>query len=65
MELELTNVAHASLEELPLDYQDYLRVRDRRQWDKKAKESLYVRKLAQQTPLAGFCVARRRRTDRQ
>ncbi len=27
MELKLTNVARASLEELLLDYQDYLRVR--------------------------------------
>jgi four helix bundle protein len=30
MELKLTNVARASLEELLLDYQDYLRVRDLR-----------------------------------
>lgn len=51
MELKLTNVARASLEELLLDYQDYLRVRDLRQWDKNSKEALYVRKLVQQTPL--------------
>jgi four helix bundle suffix protein len=51
IELKLTNVARASLEELLLDYQDYLRVRDLRQWDKNSKEALYVRKLAQQTPL--------------
>lgn len=51
MELKLTNVARASLEELLLDYQDYLRVRDLRQWDKNSKEALYVRKLAKQTPL--------------
>lgn len=51
MELKLTNVARASLEELLLDYQDYLRVRDLRQWDKNSKEALYVRKLARQTPL--------------
>jgi len=47
MEFKLTNVARASLEELLLDYQDYLRVRDLRQWDKNSKEALYVRKLAQ------------------
>jgi four helix bundle suffix protein len=51
MELKLTNVARASLEELLLDYQDYLRVRDLRQWDKNSKEALYVRRLAKQTPL--------------
>lgn len=51
VELKLTNVARASLEELLLDYQDYLRVRDLRQWDKNSKESLYVRKLARHMPL--------------
>ncbi len=45
MELKLTNVARASLEELLLDYQDYLRVRDHALWDKDSKEALYVRKL--------------------
>jgi four helix bundle suffix protein len=44
-ELKLINVARASLEELLLDYQDYLRVRDHPLWDKKSKEALYVRKL--------------------
>ncbi len=43
--LELTNVARASLEELLLDYQDYLRVRDLPVWDKDSKEARYVRKL--------------------
>lgn len=32
-ELKLTNVAKASLEELRLDYEDYLRVRGLAQWD--------------------------------
>jgi four helix bundle suffix protein len=45
MELKLTNVARASLEELLLDYQDYLRVRDFPLWEKDSKEALYVRKL--------------------
>lgn len=51
MEIKLTNVARASLEELLLDYKDYLRVRDLRLWEKDSKESLYVRKLAKQMPL--------------
>lgn len=45
MELKLTNVARASLEELLIDYQDYLRVRDLPLWDKDSAEALYVRKL--------------------
>lgn len=44
-ELKLTNVARASLEELLVDYQDYLRVRDHPQWPKNSKEALYVRNL--------------------
>lgn len=44
-ELKLTNVARASLEELLLDYQDFLRVRDFPIWEKNSKEALYVRKL--------------------
>jgi four helix bundle suffix protein len=51
MEIKLTNAARASLEELLLDYQDYLRVRDLRRWDKDSKEAHYVRQLAKQTPL--------------
>lgn len=49
MELKLTNVARASLEELLLDYQDFLRVRDLQIWDKNSKEALYVRRLAKKT----------------
>lgn len=44
-ELKLTDVARASLEERLIDYQDYLRVRDRPLWDKDSPEALYVRKL--------------------
>lgn len=44
-ELKLTNVARASLEELLIDYQDFLRVRDFTQWDKNSKEALYVRRF--------------------
>jgi four helix bundle suffix protein len=42
-ELRLVNVARASLEELLLDYEDYLRQRGKRQWDKNDPEALAVR----------------------
>lgn len=45
MEIKLTNVARASLEELLEDYRDYLRVRDLVIWDKDSKEAQFVRKL--------------------
>ena len=45
MEIKLTNVARSSLEELLLDYTDFLRVRDFALWAKNSRESLYVRKL--------------------
>ncbi len=48
-EIKLTNVARASLEELLIDYQDFLRVRDLRLWDKNSKEALFVRKLGNRT----------------
>ena len=48
MEIKLTNVARASLEELLEDYRDYLRARDHRIWGKDDKEALYVRKLGRQ-----------------
>ena len=49
-EIKLTNVARASLEELLDDYRDYLRVRDRREWEKNSKEALYVRQLGRKIP---------------
>lgn len=47
-EIKLTNVARASLEELLIDYQDFLRVRDHSIWDKNSKEALYIRRLGKQ-----------------
>lgn len=44
-EIKLTNVARASLEELLLDYQDFLRVSDLQLWPKDSKEAQYVRNL--------------------
>jgi four helix bundle suffix protein len=50
MEIKLTNVGRASLEELLADYRDYLRVRDHLIWDKDSKEALFVRELGKKTP---------------
>lgn len=46
-EVKLTNVARASLEELLIDYEDFLRVHDLTVWSKNSREALFVRKLAQ------------------
>lgn len=45
-ELKLVNVARASLEELLLDYEDYLRQRAFPAWDKNSVEALQIRKLS-------------------
>jgi len=45
MEIKLTNVARASLEELLEDYRDFLRVRGVSLWEKDSTEALFVRKL--------------------
>ncbi len=42
-ELKLTSVARASLEELLLDYEDFLRQRGLRIWDKDSPEAMKVR----------------------
>ncbi|HNZ54514.1 MAG TPA: four helix bundle suffix domain-containing protein [bacterium] len=42
-EIKLTNVARASLGELLLDFEDYLRHKGLRQWDKNSPEALKVR----------------------
>jgi four helix bundle suffix protein len=50
MEIKLTNVARASLEELLEDYRDFLRVRDLTLWEKDSTQAHYVRKLGQKSP---------------
>lgn len=45
-EIKLTNVAKASLEELLIDYEDYLRVRSLVQWDKEHPRYEPMRKFA-------------------
>ncbi len=62
-EIKLTNVARASLEELLIDYEDFLRVRDLKIWAKDSKEAQFVRKLGQQESLTfdtfrEFCESR-------
>ena len=62
-EIKLTNVARASLEELLIDYEDFLRVRDLKIWTKDSKEAQFVRKLGKQEPLTfdtfrEFCESR-------
>ncbi len=52
LELNLTNVARGSLEELLDDYRYYLRVRDHDIWTKDSKQALYVRKLGRQPGLS-------------
>jgi len=47
-ELRLTNVARSSLEELLLDYEDYLRHRRLDQWDPESPEAQAVRQVPQQ-----------------
>ena len=49
-EIKLTNVARASLEELLVDYQDFLRTRKHAIWTKDSKEAVYVRKLGNKSP---------------
>lgn len=44
-EIKLTNVAKASLQELLIDYEDYLRVRSLKQWDKDSQKGVQTRKF--------------------
>jgi len=52
-ELKLTNVARASLEELLLDYQDFLRTNKLKQWNKDHRLMLRFREL-NSTPNATY-----------
>ncbi|MCG2661485.1 MAG: four helix bundle suffix domain-containing protein [Kiritimatiellae bacterium] len=49
-ELRLMNVARSSLEELLLDYEDFLRHRHLRKWAPDASEALAVRRIGQNHP---------------
>lgn len=48
MEVKLTNVARASLEELLIDYQDFLRVRNLEEWSKNHPYTERLRELNRQ-----------------
>lgn len=45
VELKLINAARSSLEELLNDYEDFLRVRGLKRWEKDSKEARFVRRL--------------------
>lgn len=47
-EIKLLNVAKASLQELLLDYEDYLRVRDLMQWDINSEKAKITRRICSQ-----------------
>lgn len=57
-ELKLTNVARASLEELRLDYEDYLRQRNLRLWEQEEplRQELVARRCATADELAQWVV---------
>ncbi len=44
-EIKLTNVARASLEELRLDYEDYLRTNGLELWNSNSQKAIFVREL--------------------
>lgn len=47
MELKLFNVAKSSLQELLADYEDFLRVRELRRWDRDSTEFIYAKTLGE------------------
>jgi four helix bundle suffix protein len=49
-ELRLVSVARASLDELLLNYEDFLRQRSKRQWDKNDREARAVRSVGREHP---------------
>lgn len=63
-EIKLTNVAKASLQELLIDYEDYLRVRNLHQWSKNEEKALITRRICiNNNDSAYFREAVRVRTD--
>lgn len=63
-EIKLTNVAKASLQELLIDYEDYLRVRNLHQWSKNEGKALITRRICMNNnDSAYFREAVRVRTD--
>ncbi|RIW12516.1 four helix bundle protein [Algoriphagus lacus] len=54
MEIKLTNVARASLEELQIDYEDFLRTRKLPIWEKNHRLVARVRELNKSTPTPSY-----------
>ena len=54
MEIKLTNVAKASLQELLMDYEDFLRVRNLPIWDKSSNEALRTREICRNNNDSSF-----------
>jgi len=54
MEIKLTNVARASLEELQIDYEDFLRTRKLPVWEKNHRLVSRVRELNKSTPTPSY-----------
>ncbi len=53
-EIKLTNVARASLEELQIDYEDFLRTRKLTIWNKDHRLVARVRELKKSTPIPTY-----------
>lgn len=53
-EIKLTNVAKASLQELLVDYEDYLRVRDLKQWPKDSEKAIRTRNICRNNRNGAF-----------
>src|SRR3990172_6435150 len=51
-ELRLVNIARASLDELLLDYEDFLRQRGKRQWKKDDRQAREVREVGKRLDLS-------------
>lgn len=63
-EIKLINVAKASLQELLLDYEDYLRVRNLRKWDINEEKAVITRKIcSKQNDSAFYREAITKRSD--
>lgn len=62
--IKLVNVARASLQELLLDYKDYLRVRNLEQWNVNSEKGIRCRRVcAQQNDSAYYRAAIQKRND--
>ena len=53
-EIKLTNVAKASLQELLLDYEDFLRVRELELWHKDSPKALATRRICRNNSVPAF-----------